>query len=63
MRDWWLDRTGYLPQKRLHPKTYQHGSHCHAVYPDAMRPVIKQLVRKYFRGEQLDLFDGQQGLF
>lgn len=63
MRDWWLDTTGRLPPKRLRPKTYQRGVHCFAIYPDAMRPVIRQIVRQHFGGQQMDLFGGQPNLF
>jgi hypothetical protein len=34
LRQWWLDRTGTLPPKKLAPKTDgSGGTHCHAYYP------------------------------
>jgi hypothetical protein len=44
MREWYESNVGELPRKELRNKTYGGGSHCFAVYPQAMRQKIASLI-------------------
>jgi hypothetical protein len=46
-RDLWFSIHGELPPKELREKTNGKGTHCFAVYPDAMRPHIVRIIRKH----------------
>lgn len=47
VRDIYERSFGHLPPKELRHKTNDHGTHCFAIYPDNMRPVIANIVREH----------------
>ena len=45
VRDFFVARYGYLPEKNLREKTYAtRGSHCFAIYPVHMREDIARII-------------------
>jgi hypothetical protein len=49
VRDQWVKRYGSLPPKEMRNKTQQAGRHLVAVYPEAWRRIIEDVIR-YYRG-------------
>jgi hypothetical protein len=47
VRQRYEERYGELPRKVLRPKTSGAGSHCFALYPPEMRPVVETIVREH----------------
>jgi hypothetical protein len=57
-REYYEQQCGELPLKQLRTKTYGHGSHCFAVYPEWMREPITRMIRQFKTesARQMELF-------
>jgi len=58
VRDLYETMTGSAPVKALRSKTNEGGTHCFAIYPEAMRPEIERIISQHLTeaARQGDLF-------